>query len=120
MPISSSRALPPLTKRGSNCYPGQVQRLDAALKVGATRQEIQGFRASGADSNLSHERQHDSGEYWPPMDIPLSGQGSATTGFPYPRGPELDGPMGATFGFNSEYGSFPLIPTLYWTGQIFP
>lgn len=96
----------PLDETGIQVLPGQVQRIDAALKVGATRQMVQ-VSAQSALLQTSPTNANTTLQSREIMNIPLSGRDLQQLVFLVPGVKSTIGPPGTTFGFNSQYAMFP-------------
>ena len=104
----------PLEMTNIEITPGMETRLDSQLKVGATRQTIevaaQAAQIETAPTNSSTTLGSSLAD-----EIPLAGRDIQQLAFLIPGVNSVAGPPGTTFGFNSQYGSFP--DTLHMQGS---
>jgi Carboxypeptidase regulatory-like domain/TonB dependent receptor len=95
-----------LDETGIEILPGEVRQINVALKVGTVHQTIHvsaqaaGLQTAPTNANTTLTTQSI-------QQIPLAGQNLQQLIFLMPNTRSIIGPPGTTFGFNSEYGSFP-------------
>lgn len=96
----------PVDVTGIEVTAGQVIKIDAQLKLGATRESVQVTAEvpllETAASNFSTTV-----ESRTLQEIPMQGRDLQQLVFLVPGINNVGGPPGANFGFNSQYGSFP-------------